>query len=474
MSGDWLLWIDVAGRELMLFAAAGMVLIGIDDFLFDSLWLGKALRGQWRARSLADFGTPPATRFAVFVPAWQEANVIVPMVECCLARWAGQGVTIFVGCYANDAETLGEVERLAARHRQVRLVVNPRAGPTTKADNLNAIWSAMKAGGGTFDSAILHDAEDQVHPDELALYAGVLRDADMVQIPVKPLIDPHSRWIGGHYADEFAEAHAKELPLRHALGAPIPSAGVGTAFTTALLDRMADANDSAKPFAEASVTEDYELGLRAGNMGAGTCFVRATGRDGSQIMVEALFPDALVPAVRQKSRWVLGIALAGWDRLADRRSGAVPTLNQLGWRNFLIEHWMRWRDRRSVLAALLMVVGYWAALLWVASLVGHFVTQSGEGGTFAGEVPQWGRVLLGLTLAMLVWRLTMRVGFTGSVYGWREALRAVPRLLVSNIIAIMASARALPRYIASLGGGALQWDKTTHRFPFPMQGDNRA
>ncbi len=62
------------------------------------------------------------------------------------------------------------------------------------------------------------------------------------------------------------------------------------------------------------------------------------------------FPATLGAAVRQKARWLGGIAFAGWDRL--------------GWSGGLGERWMRLRDRRGPLAALLIVAAYLAAFLW--------------------------------------------------------------------------------------------------------------
>ena len=63
---------------------------------------------------------------------------------------------------------------------------------------------------------------------------------------------------------------------------------------------------------------------------------------------------------------------------------------------------------------------------------------------------------------LLAWRVAMRAFFTGSAYGWRQALLSVPRLLVGNIIAMLAAARALSLHF---GGGAKRWDKTQHVFP---------
>ena len=77
---------------------------------------------------------------------------------------------------------------------------------------------------------MLHDAEDVVHRFELRIFDGLIDRAAVIQLPVLPLIDRQSRWIGGHYCDEFAEAHVKELVVREAVGAAIPLAGVGCAI----------------------------------------------------------------------------------------------------------------------------------------------------------------------------------------------------------------------------------------------------
>jgi adsorption protein B len=56
----------------------------------------------------------------------------------------------------------------------------------------------------------------------------------------------------------------------------------------------------------------------------------------------------------------------------------------------------------------------------------------------------------------------MRASFTASAYGWRQGLLSAPRLVVGNIIAMLAAARAI---LLHLKGGATKWDKTRHIFP---------
>jgi adsorption protein B len=138
-----------------------------------------------------------------------------------------------------------------------------------------------------------------------------------------------------------------------------------------------------------------------------------------------------------------GIALSGWERL--------------GWSGGPAERWMRMRDRQSVLAALLLVSAYAAGFLWSARTAG---TAAGLSPLVLPEALQTLFVLNGL---LLFWRLGMRFGFVADAYGWREGLRAVPRVLVGNVIEIGAAARAVSLYRRERG--AARWDKTRHAFP---------
>ena len=63
---------------------------------------------------------------------------------------------------------------------------------------------------------------------------------------------------------------------------------------------------------------------------------------------------------------------------------------------------------------------------------------------------------------LLAWRILMRACFTASAYGITEGLLSIPRLVVGNVIAMLAAARAVSLH---MGGGATQWDKTRHIFP---------
>lgn len=443
--------LDFAMREAALFAAIGFLLLGLSDLLVDAIWIGlmawRRLTGRGALPTVEALPPPRAPgRLAVFTPAWDEAGVIGPMLRRTLATFDHGAYLIYVGCYPNDPATIREVRAIGSE--RVRLVIGPREGPTTKADCLNRLWEAMRADetaeGSRFKAVVLHDSEDVVHRCELRIFDRLIEDHDLVQLPVRPLIDPDSRWIGAHYADEFAESHAKEMVVREAVGAALPSAGVGCAFSRDVLARMA-AMGGGTPFDAASLTEDYELGLKLRMAGGSRAFVRITS-GGELVATEEYFPGTFETAVRQKSRWVTGIALSGWDRL--------------GWGGGLAERWMRLRDRQSLLAAILLFAGYASFITW-ALLKG----VEGLSDWAPAPAPAALAPVLTANMAMLGWRLSLRFGFTASVYGWREGLRAIPRVFVSNIIAMWSAWRALARYRAVRKGATMHWGKTRHAFP---------
>jgi adsorption protein B len=444
--------LDGVLHEIVLFAGFGFLIGGADDLATDLVHFGRRLRRRTRIGN-----TDPALpytpgRLAVFVPAWDESAVIGLMLRSALARFEHPDYRIYAGAYPNDPDTAAAIQAVATQDPRVRLVLCPRPGPTTKADCLNALWHALladqRAEGRPFKGVVLHDAEDLVHPEELRLLDQGLDHATTVQLPVLPLADPRSRWVSGHYIDEFAEAHGKLMPVRQALGAGLPLAGTGCAIAVPMLARIAIARGGV-PFDEASLTEDYELGLTIAMLGGRGVFLNVREKDGDQpVGVRAFFPATLDAAVRQKARWMVGIALAGWDRI--------------GWatRWRATDHWMRMRDRRTILAVPVLAAAYVALVGWGISEATHWLAGSSR-----AEASPALRLLLMLNSALLVWRIAMRAHFVGRRYGWKEGARSMPRAVIANLIALLAARRAIFRYLAMLRGAELRWDKTAHHFP---------
>jgi bacteriophage N4 adsorption protein B len=446
-------WLLLLEHELLVFAVFWLVLGTLDEMGLDLAWLWLRLKGRIGTGKVpAGFAKAELTgRSAVLLPAWREAEVIGSTVSQMMVAWPQQAFTLYIGCYRNDPATLDAAMRAAGSDSRIRIVVHGRDGPSTKADCLNRLYRAICIdecrSGIDFRSVLFHDAEDIVHPAELAVIDQALSEVDFVQLPVRPELQPGSRWIAGHYADEFSESHAKAMVVRSALGAAIPAAGVGCGVARPALARLCAMRrqaGEAGPFAAESLTEDYELGLLLSRTARGSRFLRLRDEQGGLIATRSYFPDELGSAVRQKTRWVHGIALQGWERL--------------GWPEGPVDIWMAIRDRRGPLAALVLTAAYALLLVETAILFARF-----EGPVVLTE-KSW-MIHYGLVCAAfgLVWRIVMRFCFTAAEYGWVEGLRGVARMPIANIIAIMAGRRALAAYLRSLKGGTLTWEKTPHR-----------
>lgn len=449
-------------HELLLFAGVFFLIGALDDLAIDAAWLwlkatGRAVTARRNRCQLRH--RPLSGPVAVLIPAWQESAVIGRTIRHLLETWMQADLRLYVGCYRNDPATLAAAIDAARGDPRLRLIISGNDGPTTKADCLNRLYAALvmdeERCGQRFAGIVFHDAEDMVDPAALGLLDETIAGgADFVQLPVEPLVPRQRGWLarhlGSHYCEEFAEAHGKAMVVRDALAAALPGAGVGCAVSRRALDWLAlrrnpEGVETGRglPFASDSLTEDYELGLAIDAAGGRCRFIRVRGEDGRLIATRAFFPHSFDTVVRQKSRWVLGIALLGWDRV--------------GWAGGGSELWMRARDRRGPLTALVLLVGY--ALVLLTGVMGIIIVAG-----FAEPpplTPLLAAVLIANTCAF-AWRIVMRFAFTAREYGLAEGARAVLRVPLANIIAIIAGRRAMFAYVRTLGGSAAAWDKTEH------------
>jgi adsorption protein B len=450
--GAWtpLQWVALAEHELLLFAGVFFLVGSIDELAIDLAWAWLRITGRVRTLRIErrnHVAAPLAGPAALLIPAWHEERILATTIAHALAAWPQAELRLYAGCYRNDVGTAEAIVAGAGADPRVRLVVHDRDGPTTKADCLNRLYAAMEADerrcGARFRMIMVHDAEDMVDPAALALIDAAMARADFVQLPVLPEPQPASRWSGSHYCEEFAEAHGKLMVVRGRLGAALPAAGVGCAFSRELIGAIASSAPEEAPFSVESLTEDYELGLKIKSAGGTAWFLRARGEDGRLVATRAYFPPTLPQAVRQKARWVHGIALQGWDRL--------------GWGDGPLETWMRLRDRRGPLTALVLFTAY---LLLALAAVLSLANWLGFGRPW--EPSGFLLLVLWANLASFVWRAAMRFAFTAREYGWSEGLWALARLPFANVITIMAGRRACAAYTMSLLGRRVRWDKTEH------------
>ena len=450
---SWLATVDRYIAAGLLPIALVILISGLDDLFLDSICLIAWVRQRFLATPDIgpDIATQPEKRIAIFVPLWHEHPVIAGMIEHNIAAISYQNYDFFVGAYPNDELTLDAVRDLEVRFPRVHMAVCPHDGPTSKADCLNWIYQRMllheEANSVRFDIVITHDAEDLIHPEALSRINAYSDSYDMVQIPVLPLPTPFRKIVHGLYCDEFAEWQIKDMRASIMLGSFMPSNGVGTGYTRAALEKLALAEHNLI-FEPACLTEDYENGLRLHQLGCPQIFVPISGSRQGLIATREYFPQTMHAAIRQRTRWITGIALQTWERY--------------GWRGTLAQVYWFWRDRKGLIGNPLSLL---TNLIFVYGLATWILAQS--------TATPWGLSrhllrpeLLAATLALLFIRNCVRMGCTSHLYGIRFALGVPIRTVCANYINSAATFSALFRYFrARLRHEPLVWVKTEHAYP---------
>ena len=459
-------WLDPWIAAILTPLAVWIFLSGLDDLLFDGFYLLTRPRARRRSGTAApNPADRPRRKIALIIPCWREAAVIEPMLDHNLAAVEYENYDVWLGVYPNDPATLDKVAACERKHPRVRHVVCPHPGPTTKADCLNWIYEGVKrheeASGERYAALQQQDAEDVIPPAALDHVNREIDRYEMIQFPVRPLVSSLRRVTQATYADEFAEFHGKDLVLRNQTGGFIPSAGVGTAYRRDVLDRLAEQNEG-RLFDPSSLTEDYFIGWQLSRMGCSQCFVAPppvpiAAAPGIRSLLArratcAYFPRGFRQAVRQRARWVTGIALQSWERF--------------GWGFGSGQTYWLWRDRKGLLShpasMLANLVFLYALARWVEASISDTPWRLGEA---LGASPPL-LVLLVANLGLLLWRQAVRAAFNIKAYGWLHGLTTPLRAPWAGLINFCALARAVAIFFAArLRGAPLRWNKTAHDYP---------
>lgn len=426
-----------------------LLLSGLDDLIPLLIFARGILRGgevQPGNTSITE------RRIAIFVPCWRESAVIGSMVRHNLSVIRYRSFDFFLGAYPNDQETITAAGQLASEFPNVHLAECPHPGPTSKADCLNSVYRRMELfedeRGVTFDTIVLHDAEDLIHPQALGLINRERARYEMVQIPVLPLPTGLSDITHGVYCDEFAEYQTIDMRARQMSGSFVPSNGVGTGFARSVLAQLAGERNG-QVFDPSSLTEDYEIGVYIHASGYRQCFSPLARSGDDFVATREFFPRSVRTAIRQRTRWITGIALQCWERQ--------------GWRGSWRTRYWFWRDRKGLITNPLSVI---ANALFIAGLLDYLVSSILHRPWLFQIKNSSVAALCAATMVLQCCRLTVRAICVGKIFGLASGLTVPLRCFHANLINCTAGLCAVRDFFhARRQNRALEWLKTEHAYP---------
>lgn len=439
---------------ILLFLVAVLISVSsLDDAFIDLVSLGIVRRPPPRLGE----GTNEIPATGVFVANWHEEEVLGKMVEGNLARIQIPQVCLYLGVYPNDTGTLRVAQELEARYPdRVRVIVNRLPGPTSKGQMLNEMFAQVFTGEDGPELAILHDSEDVIDPRTFAVYAAYAVDNDFIQAPVFSLTRAKGDVVASTYMDEFAERHTREMIVRDAVGAAIPSAGVGTCMSKRLIKHFLASRGQV--LMSGTVTEDYILGVEAKRAGFKSAFAAIsrnaeTGDGLDYVATREFFPRGLDASIKQKTRWVYGINF--------------EALHKLGWDGDPWDFYFFLRDRKGMITSFLPAI---SAALLVLLLLGYV--------DIADAPEPMGSILIlsmWINLVALVTRYVVRVLAGHQVYGtydWFGIALRWPAAIYINMVAVY---RAWVTYLgeSQLATRPIVWSKTEHEVPEDFASANR-
>ncbi|MFH0925772.1 MAG: glycosyl transferase family protein [bacterium] len=471
-------YILVLMKCLLVVVSIVFLVSGLDDFFIDICFVLRSLfrrffiLPKYKPMTEEQILRPDEQPIAVMIPAWDESVVIKAMLENTIKTLNYSNYYIFVGTYPNDIETQLEVEKVRRKNDRVQFIVCPDEGPTNKADCLNWVYHSIrkfeKEQNINFAIFVMQDCEDVIHPLCYKLFNYLIPRNDMVQLPVFSFVTKWNNFTAGHYIDEFAQGHYKDIRVREFLDKSFPAAGTGCAFSRHGLD-IVTKNNKNQTFSINTLTEDYDIGFRMKEAKLKQIFVKfpttrtvtkrsfwtkktqqVTVRD--YICVREYFPATFWAAVRQKSRWVVGISLQGWASLK--------------WHGGLSTKYMLFRDRKALITNIINVIGYLIVLTLVAMWISIWIDPNSYRYPPLLEQGSWLWYVIFANAFFLMVRIFLRAYCTLKIYDWKQAFLSFPRMIWGNVINFLATTRAIELYARYLWQGKLiTWDKTVHSYP---------
>ncbi|MFI3171364.1 MAG: glycosyltransferase [Eubacteriales bacterium] len=426
------------------------LITGFDDFVWDIITLIKRRKQKEQILNFEELDQIPPKLIAVIIAAWHEDNVLLDVVENIIAsqQYPKSMYHIFLGVYPNDKATVYIAQQLQEKYPNVHCVVNFKEGPTSKAQNINYVISQVKQyeeqQNWRFSAVTVHDSEDLVHPYELKVTNYLMEKYPAVQFPVFPLVKKPTLWnffsniTTNTYADEFAENHFITMVSRRNTGAFVPSAGTGFSLARDTIEVL-----GYHVLPENSLTEDYKLSLTLYENGLQMYYVLEklerldfSGKKKTEyIATRSLFPNTFKTAVKQKTRWTLGITMQSL-RFKDIFNKNLSFAGK----------YSLYRDQKAKLGNLLSMVGYPVLIYFITSL---FVELTP---IYPKYTVSWYLCLI--VTIMMIERQLFRAVSLKNIYGYRSVFFGcffpplIPlRIIWGNIINLVATVRAYIQYL---------------------------
>lgn len=438
-------------------------LVMLDDIFVDVLaLLSGAKPYRIDPAEFNKMNSVPEKKIAILIANWHEDVVLERMVAGNVNNIHYKNYEILLGVYPNDTATLNAARRSEKKFANVRVIVNMKNGPTSKGQMLNRMVSYIDQFNkftpkNAYDLIVIQDAEDVIHKYSLKLMNLRSADYDFVQIPVFSLDVPLTKLTAGVYIDEFTESHTKDLLVRDIYGGGVPSAGVGTMVSRALVSRLLKLQDG-HFLTESTLTEDYFLGL--------TCFdlkVKAhfsseyfddidskTGKPVKEyIATREFFPQKIKASIKQKTRWSLGICLQSLEHKRQKST-------------HFFSNYFLWRDRKGMISVPLFL----SATSFTLYFMGVYF-YSGNWPVLQ-HVPYYDSFigLMWANLFLSISRIFQRGFLVYKIYGFNVAVLVPPRWVLSNFINTSALLNAVYQWSRSkISGKAPAWSKTDHVIP---------
>lgn len=462
----------------LIVVAIIFALSGLDESLFDIIYWIRFFYRKYKMRRFKpldyeDLVKVPEQKIAILVPCWHESNVIYTMLKHNVGLMDYENYDIFVGVYPNDPETIAKVKLAEKDLPHVICALGKQRGPTTKAENLNSIYDFIekyeKRKKIKYEIFVLHDSEDVIHPLSLKLYNYLIPRKNMIQIPVFPLEVGALRFTHWIYNDEFAENHTKDIIVRETIRGLVPSAGVGTAISRDTIQLLKEENNG-QPFSTHTFTEDYDTALRIKNLNLKEIFVsqivkktvykkrwKYFGKYVPKVVKEyiatrSLFPTQYFKAIKQRSRWVVGITMQEWANI--------------GWQGDFFTRYTLFHDRKSVITHFINFFGYVVFLFWLFYSFWQLYNPNYPSLQEFFNAHRWVWWLIVLCTILMIDRLLQRMIAVYRIYGILPALLSLPRAIYGNFLNMHALIRAYWQYFVGLKiAKNSKWDKTEHTFP---------